>query len=91
MRVWSWLRMNAGGVPNTCKSNALYLIEMTSLLWFDFLISKSGERVSNTWVTYLLAGDNIWKQVLIPYNINNRMVVDWKMVLLSLRDGPAVH
>ena len=20
-RVWSWLRMNAGGVPNTCKSN----------------------------------------------------------------------
>ena len=27
MRVWSWLRMNAGGVLNTCKSNeALYLI-----------------------------------------------------------------
>ena len=26
-RVWSWLRMNAGGVLNTCKSNeALYLI-----------------------------------------------------------------
>ena len=23
MRVWSWLRMNAGGVPNTCKSYAL--------------------------------------------------------------------
>ena len=21
MRVWSWLRMNAGGVLNTCKSN----------------------------------------------------------------------
>ena len=20
-RVWFWLRMNAGGVPNTCKSN----------------------------------------------------------------------
>ena len=20
-RVWSWLRMNAGGVPNTCKSS----------------------------------------------------------------------
>ena len=20
-RVWSWLRVNAGGVPNTCKSN----------------------------------------------------------------------
>ena len=27
MRVWSWLRMNAGGVLNTCKSNeASYLI-----------------------------------------------------------------
>ena len=27
MRVWSWLRMNAGGVLNTCKSNeALYKI-----------------------------------------------------------------
>ena len=34
-RVWSWLRMNAGGVPNTCKSNSL-------------ILSVSGERVSNT-------------------------------------------
>ena len=25
MRVWSWLRMNAGGVPNTCKSNGTIL------------------------------------------------------------------
>ena len=24
MRVRSWLRMNAGGVPNTCKSNGVY-------------------------------------------------------------------
>ena len=54
-------------------------------------VAKSGERVSNTWETYLLAGDNIWKQMLIPYNNDNRMVVIWKMVLLSLRDGPAVH
>ena len=23
MRVRSWLRMNAGGVPNTCKSNGV--------------------------------------------------------------------
>ena len=22
-RVWSWLRINAGGMPNTCKSNGL--------------------------------------------------------------------
>ena len=38
-------------------------------------IAESGERVSNTWETYLLAGDNIWKQMLIPYNNDNRMVV----------------
>ena len=47
MRVWSWLRMNAGGVPNTCKSNEVLLIEFfgtTSL-------KPSGGRVSNTWVT----------------------------------------
>ena len=38
-------------------------------------IAKSGERVSNPWEPYLLAGDNIWKQMLIPYNNDNRMVV----------------
>ncbi|OTO26178.1 hypothetical protein A5848_002126, partial [Enterococcus faecium] len=27
---------------------------------------KSGERVSNTWVTCPSEGDNTWKQVLIP-------------------------
>lgn len=26
----------------------------------------SGKRVSNTWVTYPQAGDNVWKQALIP-------------------------
>ena len=35
-RVWSWLRMNAGGVPNTCKSNG------------DF---SNGILVANGWVT----------------------------------------
>jgi len=25
-RVWSWLRTNAGGMPNTCKSNGPYQI-----------------------------------------------------------------
>ncbi|OTO71694.1 hypothetical protein A5865_002357, partial [Enterococcus sp. 12E11_DIV0728] len=35
---------------------------------------KSGERVSNTWVTCPSEGDNTWKQVLIPYNNRNRMV-----------------
>jgi len=24
-RVWSWLRTNAGGVLNTCKSNGVHL------------------------------------------------------------------
>ena len=32
LRVWSWLRMNAGGVPNTCKSSGKLLIE-TSVDW----------------------------------------------------------
>ena len=51
MRVWSWLRMNAGGVLNTCKSN--------EALWY-FRIDEwlSGGRVSNAWVTCLIQGDN---------------------------------
>ena len=43
--VWSWLRMNAGGVLNTCKSNGLVL--KPSDIWV------SGGRVSNAWVTCL--------------------------------------
>ena len=57
--------MNAGGVPNTCKSNELNL--MIDVLALIDLRAVSGGWVSNTWVTYLLAGDNIWKQVLIPH------------------------
>ena len=34
-RVWSWLRLNAGGMLNTCKSNGSYFG------------SESGGRVSN--------------------------------------------
>ena len=52
--------MNAGGVPNTCKSNALRKVLA--------LFNLSGERVSNTWATYLIAGDNEWKHSLIPHN-----------------------
>ena len=37
-RVWSWLRMNAGGVLNTCKSNG-----KAPACW--------GARVANGWVT----------------------------------------
>ena len=50
MRVWSWLRMNAGGVLNTCKSNGLIL--KPSDVWV------SGGRVSNAWRTCRILGDN---------------------------------
>ena len=56
LRVWSWLRTNAGGVPNTCKSNGAK----------PFGTLLSGERVSNAWATCPLDGDNIPKGVLIP-------------------------
>ena len=36
LRVWSWLRMNAGGVPNTCKSSEKIMIEPSG----DWLIGK---------------------------------------------------
>ena len=36
--------------------------------------------MSNTWATCLEAGDNIWKQVLIPHNNENHMVFVSKMV-----------
>ena len=29
LRVWSWLRTNAGGVPNTCKSNGVMISVIT--------------------------------------------------------------
>ena len=58
-RVWSWLRMNAGGVLNTFKSNGQR----------DFGFFVSGGRVSNAWITCLCAGDNSWKRLLIPHNV----------------------
>ena len=57
LRVWSWLRMNAGGVPNTCKSNE-------EDRFGGFL---SGGRVSNAWVTCPIQGNNSWKRLLIPH------------------------
>ena len=39
-RVRFWLRMNAGGVLNTCKSNGIQGVLA--------LFGESGERVSNT-------------------------------------------
>ena len=63
LRVWSWLRTNAGGVPNTCKSSGV-------LQWISFGIEAeelSGGRVSNAWAICLLQGDNTGKLVLIPH------------------------
>ena len=46
--------MNAGGVPNTCKSNEVNKIEV-----FGWILKlPSGGRVSNAWVTCLIQGDN---------------------------------
>jgi hypothetical protein len=49
--------MNAGGVPNTCKSNG-------GIVFVRYL---SGERVSNALVTCPEEGDNSPKGLLIPH------------------------
>ena len=49
--------MNAGGVPNTCKSNGEFCFGRT----------PSGERVSNALVTYPEVWDNSSKGLLIPH------------------------
>ena len=51
--------MNAGGVPNTCKSNEE----------FYFGETPSGERVSNALVTYPEVRDNSSKGLLIPHEV----------------------
>ena len=51
--------MNAGGVPNTCKSSDEV----------SFGKRISGGRVSNTWVTCLIVGDSLSKGRLIPHKI----------------------
>ena len=49
--------MNAGGVPNTCKSSE----EARKG-------HSSGERVSNAWITCPEVGDNPGKLGLIPHD-----------------------
>ena len=51
--------MNAGGVPNTCKSNEKVLFFGKEL--------ESGERVSNALVTCPKERDNKPKGLLIPH------------------------
>ena len=67
-RVWSWLRMNAGGVHNTFKSNG----RVSFGKWV------SGGRVSNAWATCLVEGNNVWKRTLIPHSRRYRMVTSGK-------------
>ena len=54
-RVRSWLRMNAGGAPNTCKSNGTPPRR-----------EASGERLSNTWRTCPLLGNSRGKPRVMP-------------------------
>ena len=43
-RVWSWLRMNASGRLNTCKSRGIS--------WVAILGYETGKRVRNTYATF---------------------------------------
>ena len=52
--------MNAGGVPNTCKSNGPRLKPSEG--------AASGGRVSNAWATCRAQGDNGRKRPLIPHS-----------------------
>ena len=54
--------MNAGGVPNTCKSNGDSAV-------IRYSGNLSGERVSNTLVTCPGEGDNSLKGLLIPHDV----------------------
>ena len=58
-RVWSWLRMNASGRPNTCKSNGN----------MSFGMMTSGARVRNAYATYPLLENSPEKSGLILHNI----------------------
>ncbi len=72
--------MNAGGVPNTCKSNGIW--KLASI--------ESGERVSNALVTCLEVWNNSGKLELIPHMVSGFRNHCLK-VFGSLREGPASH
>jgi hypothetical protein len=60
--------MNASGRPNTCKSNGIE----------ELAPHESGERVRNTYVTYLYLGDSLSKERLIPHNI-----IEWHHLIIK--------
>ena len=75
--------MNAGGVPNTCKSNG-------GLHWELFGANKvepSGGWVSNAWATCPMHWDNNEKSLLIPDILPVTHVTRRKEI--SALDGPA--
>ena len=61
-RVWSWLRMNASGRPNTCKSRGNR--ELAPL--------TTGARVRNAYTICLMLRDSPEKFGLIPHGIESR-------------------
>ncbi len=65
--------MNAGGVDKACKSNGPYALHKVS-----------GERVSNTWVTYRRDRDNPEKSGLIP----DGLVIDYSFTSKGFRKKP---
>ena len=65
--------MNAGGVPNTCKSSDLF--------------GESGGRVSNAWVTCPVHTDNIPKGMLIRDNM--LLSHGRSIKAPAVQDGPA--
>ena len=71
--------MNAGGVPNTCKSSE-DILELA-------LIYLSGGRVSNAWATCPKQRDNSEKLLLIPHKPKALHGADGKD--LSVWEGPA--
>ncbi len=71
--------MNAGGVPNTCKSNENPF----------FGLGDSGGRVSNTLVTCPEVRDNPAKAGLIPHVLQG-VRGPWSKAP-ALREGPAAY
>ena len=65
--------MNAGGVPNTCKSSEPFGV--------------SGGRVSNAWVTCPVHTDNIPKGMLIRDNM--LLSHGRSIKAFAVQDGPA--
>ena len=73
--------MNAGGVPNTCKSNGV-MIEV-----FGQISLHSGGRVSNAGRTCTVLGDSSWKRLVIPHETTGGHPPEAKD--LSVQDGSA--